>query len=374
MATEPVPHVLNVFSTFGIGGPQTRFVNICNALSCKYRHTILAMDGNLVASAGLVSGSTWSPASMPVVKSRFVSLTNLRNARTILHRLRPDVLVTYNWGTIEWSLANTPSLCRHIHIEDGFGPDETPQDQRRRRVVARRLLLSRCERIIVPSRTLFDLATQTWRLPPGRVVHIPNGVDWRRFGSRPDTNLLASLGIEGTEPVVGTVTGLRPEKNLQRLLRLFATLPPELEARLVIVGDGPERDALLATATRLGVAPRTILTGAMTEPERLLGRFDVFALTSDTEQMPSSILEAMAAGLPLLATDVGDVKRMVSQDNAAFVLPRDDEETLVRGLLRLLQDGPLRTRLGDANRDHVRSHFDLETMVAHYDDLFRGAA
>jgi len=92
--------------------------------------------------------------------------------------------------------------------------------------------------------------------------------------------------------------------------------PRDIDARLLIVGEGPERELILACARDRGVAERVILTGAIDQPERLLGRMDVFALSSDTEQMPYSVLEAMAAGLPLVTTDVGDVKRMLAEDNA----------------------------------------------------------
>lgn len=140
----------------------------------------------------------------------------------------------------------------------------------------------------------------------------------------------------------------------------------------MIVGDGPERALLNDAAAQLGVGDRVVPTGALAQPEQILGRFDVFALTSDTEQMPNAVLEAMAAGLPVLGTDVGDVKRMLAPENADFVLPREDEAALSAALLRLIRDDRLRARLGRANRDHVRSNYSLEAMVARYDALFRG--
>jgi len=120
------------------------------------------------------------------------------------------------------------------------------------------------------------------------------------------------------------------------------------------------------------VAERVILTGAIDQPERLLGRMDVFALSSDTEQMPYSVLEAMAAGLPLVTTDVGDVKRMLAEDNAPFVVPTEAEARFTEALLGLLRDTGLRATVGRRNQDHVRTNYALETMVARYDTLFSG--
>lgn len=365
------PLLFHAFSTFAVGGAQTRVVSLANALSGKYRHAILAMDGNHAAASGLNSHVEFSIENIPVVKTAGVSLANLRHMREILHRLRPDLLCTYNWGAIEWSLADRfPAICPQIHIEDGFGPDETPDRQHWRRTAMRRLFLSRCTRVVVPSQMLRDVALRKWRLPANRVLYLPNGIDCNRFAREPDEGLLASLGIVQGDTVVGTVAALRAEKNLDRLLHLFGALPKDASTKLVIVGGGPQREALAQTAKRLGISERVVMTGAMAAPERILGRFDIFALSSDTEQMPNSILEAMAAGLAIISTDVGDVKKMVAAENAGFVIARTDMAALENGLLALAGDRALRAQIGRANRNKVRADYDLPLMVERYDVLF----
>lgn len=364
-------HLLHVFSTFAVGGPQTRFTSIANALDGKYRHSVLAMDGNHAAKVGLDPKVDCKFEVMPVVKSGGVSLANLRNARGVLRRLRPNLLCSYNWGAIEWSLANWLSpVCPQIHIEDGFGPDESPDRQQWRRAAMRRLFLSRCVHVIVPSRVLYNVAVEKWRLAESRMLYIPNGIDCERFSAAPDAALMSQLGLSEGDLVVGTVAALRPEKNLARLLRVFAALPPEHSAKLVIVGDGPERAGLENEAARLAVAQRVVFTGALAAPERILGRFDVFALSSDTEQMPNSVLEAMASGLPVVATDVGDLKRMLAPDNASFVFPVRNEAEMVQGLALLLSDTSVRKRVGNQNRKKVRAEYSLAKMVSRYDEVF----
>jgi len=366
-------HLLHVFSTFAVGGPQRRFVQLANVLGAKYRHSIVAMDGNFAAAKGLDRGVPYVLEKMAVHKTASISLANLLSARRLLRGIAPDVLVTYNWGTIEWAIANRlPAQCRHIHLEDGFGPEESPERQLWRRAKARHLLLARCDRVIVPSLVLHDLATRIWRLAGNKVCYLPNGIDCRRFATAPDAGLVAALGIREGTAVVGTVAALRPEKNLERLIRVFAALSRTIEAQLVIVGDGPERPALVQAAADLGIATHVVFAGTLDQPERLLGRFDVFALTSDTEQMPYSVLEAMAASLPVVATDVGDVKRMVAPENAEFVVSAGDEEPLEQGLRRLLKDPLLRTQIGGANRLRVHREYAMDQMIERYDGLFSG--
>ena len=250
------------------------------------------------------------------------------------------------------------------------GPGELPEFQNPRRVLTRRLLLRHCALTIVPSKTLFEVAQSVWRVPKDRVLYIPNGIDCARFACDYDRALATALGVAEDHLVVGTVAALRPEKNLRRLLRIFACVPHALNARLVVVGDGPERGELERTAKELGISDRLVMVGALAQPERLLKRFDIFALSSDTEQMPNSVLEAMAAGRAIVSTDVGDVKQMVALENRPFVQPKDAERALAEALRKLLQEPALRERLGSLNASVVNSTYSLDVMVRRYAQIF----
>jgi L-malate glycosyltransferase len=371
---ERVPHLLHIFSTFAIGGPQTRFATLANRLGAKYRHTIFALDGDLACVERLDPSLDVKAMAIRLPKGGTLNLANLIRIRHRLAEIRPDVLLTYNWGAIEWVLAERwrPLVLRHIHLEDGFGPDESPDRQLPRRVLFRRLARGGDVRVVVPSQTLYRVATTTWRLAPRVVQYIPNGIDAERFAVPPDRDLVARLGATAGQLIIGSLGGLRPEKNLARLIRVFAALPSGLPARLVIVGEGPAMASLTALTSALGVADRVALMGPIDRPERLLGFFDVFALTSDTEQMPYSIIEAMATGLPIVATDVGDVRDMLAEDSRHLVRPINDETGFTAALTRLLDDGEERKRLGAANRNRVRMQFTIDKMVDAYDALFCG--
>ena len=358
------PLILHAFSTFATGGSQTRFAAIANHFGPRWRHAIVAMDGNLACRERLDPAV---PVDFPQVEvRRGDTLGNVRRFRRALRTLRPAALLTYNWGTIEWAMANYLPIVRHAHVEDGFGPDEAA-GQKRRRVLLRRLLLRR-RLVVVPSQTLFTMATQVWRLRPERVRLVPNGIDLQRFTPRAGPSVRA---LSGTAPVVGTVATLRPEKNLSRLLRAFRPAAEGTAARLVVIGDGPDRPALEALAGQLGIAAQVEFTGTVRDPAAAYRGFDVFAMSSDTEQMPISLLEAMGTGLPVAATDVGDIQAMLPASEAPFVTPLDDA-ALAAAMRTLLLDPALCADLGQENRCRAEAQFDQDGMFSAWAAIMDG--
>ncbi len=351
------PLIAHIFPTFAVGGAQVRFAAIANHFGPAFRHIVVSLDGNLACRERLDTTLDVTFPAVPAAKNAM--LANAWRYRGLLRQWRPDMLVTGNWGAIEFALANLLPVTSHIHITDGFGPEERTA-QIARRVLVRRLALSRSLSIF-PSRNLVRIATQVWKLPPAMVRYVPNGIDLARF---------ATDGAQrgGPVPVIGTVAALREEKNLARLIRAFAGLPG---GRLVIVGDGPERPALEALAGSLGVADRVAFTGHRTDTPDLYAGFDIFALSSDTEQMPLSVIEAMASGLPIAATGVGDVRQMVAVENAGCITALDDA-ALGAALAGLVADPDARRRLGAANLAKARHDFDQAAMFATYGRLWRG--
>lgn len=366
-ATSPLcEHVLHIFPSFGIGGVPLRMVRIINRFGKRFRHTVIALDNNFEAAAG--TAGDLKVMLLPIERRKRGVLHALLGNAFALRRLRPDLLVTYNWGAIEWAMASRvlPG-SRHIHVEAGFGRGEA-DSQILRRVLFRRWALARCALVVVPSRRLEDLARRVWRLPAERVAYVPNGVDAARF-SAPVRDGVRGFTRRPEELVIGTVAPLRPEKNVGRLLRVFATLDDSFTARLMVVGDGIERGPLERLAAELGIADRVIFTG-QAMPESVLGTFDIFALSSDTEQMPNALLEAMAASRPVAAVDVGDVKDMVCEDNREFIVARDDAPAFAAAITGLLRDREKRDALGAKNRRRVVAEFSQERMFSSYYEAF----
>ncbi|MBV8736651.1 MAG: glycosyltransferase family 4 protein [Alphaproteobacteria bacterium] len=353
-------HILHVFPSFGMGGVPLRMARIINYFGIRLRHSVVALDQDFAAGANLAPHIDIARVSFHSTQYGFAS--TLINSAAVLWRLRPDLLITYNWGAIEWAMANRLlRMTRHIHIEAGFGKGEADH-QLRRRVVFRRFALMRCDKLIVPSHTLEDLARQVWKLPPEQVLYIPNGVDVRRFDN-PQRDAIPGFSRKSGELVVGTVAPLRPEKNIGRLLHAFAKLDRSKEVRLVIAGEGVERAGLTQLASVLGIADRVLFTGHL-PPESVLGSFDIFAISSDTEQMPNALLEAMAASCAVVAVDVGDIRHILGEQNKEFVVERDDCTAFTRALEELLNNAARRHVLGQLNRQRAVESFSQERMFA----------
>ena len=352
-----VPLVAHVFPTFAVGGGQVRFAAVANHFGSAFRHIVVSLDGNLACRERLRPDLD---VTFPdVAATKHAMLSNAWRYRGLLRAWRAETLVTCNWGAIEFALANIVPVSRHVHVVDGFGPEERSA-QIRRRVLTRRIALSRSP-VVLPSRNLVRIASEIWKLPAKVIRYVPNGVDLARFamdGSRRGS----------AEPVIGTVAALREEKNISRLLRAFAMLP---NGRLVIVGDGPERPKLEALAASLGSLERVRFVGHHQDIAAFYAEFDVFALSSDTEQMPLSVIEAMASGLPVVSTDVGDVRLMVAPDNLPFVTGLEDA-ALAAALAALAADPEARRQVGQANLAKARRDFDQAAMFAAHGALWRG--
>lgn len=360
------PLLLHVFPSFAVGGAQVRFAALANRFGDRWRHAVVALDGRTDCAERI--GAHVPFRLLPAPAARDAGLSRFPAIRKALRQLAPAALVTSNWGSIEWAMvARTIPALRHIHTEDGFGPDEAA-GQKPRRVLARRLVL-RHSAVVLPSRTLLGIARGAWRLPEACLHYIANGLDLARFTA--DGPRLALPAGEG--PLIGTVATLRPEKNLGRLLEACAMLRAEgVALRLAIIGDGPARAGLEARAATLGLSGVAHFAGPMPDPAPAYRSMDLFALSSDTEQMPFSVLEAMATGLAVAATDVGDVRSLLAPANHPYVVAPD--AAVLAGALRpLLRDGALRARLGAENRARVARNHDQEAMFQAYARLLDGA-
>lgn len=362
------PHFVHVFPSFGHGGVPIRISTIINHFGDRYRHTIIALDGETRCRSRLDGGVDFTLSDPAIDKSR--PLAGLLRIRDHLARLRPGLLLTYNWGSIEWALVNRLfRFAPHIHLESGFGVEEA-DGQLPRRVWMRRIVLARTGQLVVPSRTLVDIATNIWKIPPGRIRHIPNGVDCERYAAAPEPGALNGFAPDTDELIVGTLAPLRPEKNIGRLIGAFAAISSPHRTRLLIVGDGSERHRLEAAAREAGIADRVFFAGHVEQPEKVLGLMDVFAISSDTEQMPNTLIQAMAASRAVAGVDVGDVKENLSPANRPLIVPKADDAGFSAAIGRLLTEPGLRSELGAANRAHVLSLYSQETMFDAYGMLF----
>ncbi|MCZ2078803.1 MAG: glycosyltransferase [Bryobacterales bacterium] len=360
-------HILHVFSTFGLGGPQLRVANIINSLGPAFRHTILPMDRNSDAACRIAPGACVHFIMPP---ERDAGRPHAMALHNTIRNIHPDLLVGYNWGAMDAVLAAVVGrLCPVIQHEHGFGIDEA-HSLKFRRVLARRILLKAAHCTIVPSKVLYDIAITRYRLAAEKVRLIPNGVDTKRFRPGHNPELRGQLGTGGL--LFGYVGQLRPEKNLGLLIRAFALANIE-DARLVLVGDGPCRPELEHAARELGVLGKVIFTGKVQDPLPYLGALDVFVMSSVSEQMPMSLLEAMACGLPALCTDVGDIREMLGEPGAPVAVPPENPGVYADAMRLLAHNFETRAALGAGNRERCIARYSLERMVRCYEDEYYAA-
>jgi glycosyltransferase involved in cell wall biosynthesis len=239
-------------------------------------------------------------------------------------------------------------------------------------------MLKRADALVAVANAHRDYLVRVEGLPREKIRVIHNGVDASLY--RPGTDeeragVRRLLGLQKEHIVIMTVASLKPLKRLDALIRSTATmLSADARLRLVIVGGGPDREALESLARTLGVADRVLMTGIRDDVNVLLRAADIFVLSSRTEAFPNVVLEAMATGLPVVTTDVGSVREMVEEGTSAFVVSPEDEASLSDAIHRLVNGADLRSRMGVRGRAIVDSRFRIETMCAAREALFEELA
>lgn len=291
---------------------------------------------------------------------------------SLVRRLRPEIVNSHS-SADSWTAAlgrrlrwGSAGLVRTRHISAPVGPGPL-----------HRFLYGRADYVITTGEAVREDLAASGLVPLPRSVSIPTGVDPERFGPRPGVREAArrSLGVEDDGDAIGVVAYLRADKGhavlLEALARVIRTHP---RAFLCIVGDGPERRSLESEAERLGVASRVRFAGLREDVPTVLSALDLFCLASiRNEGVPQSILQASAAGLPVVSTSVGGIPEAVLHEETGLVVPPGDPEALAGALRRLLDEPGTRRAFGDAGRRHVRARFTVDAMLDRTESAYRVA-
>ena len=371
--------VLHVFSSFVPAGPQLRTLDLIAGLGDDFEHQVIACDDDLSARNSTPTGCRYACLPCPQGTG---PLGSVRAWRRLLKEQRPDLLLTYNWGSFDALLAaRSLGFGHHIHHEEGFNADEVG-GQLRRRVWARRLALGKIARLVVPSRLLERIAREEWNVNAERVQLVLNGVCADRFraDATARTRLRGELGLGPKDLLLGSVGHLRPVKRFDRLLRSLARVRQGAggeRVHLCLVGAGQEKARLEELSEELGLTDCVHWAGHQTDLTPWYSAMDLFTLTSDSEQLPVSLLEAMACGLAVAGTDVGDVRATLPDSGSGqlVALAHDDVEgELARLYAELLADTDRRLAQGRTNRERVQRDYSREGMLAAYRELYLESA
>lgn len=324
---QPI-NVLQVVLSLRVGGLERVVVDLVNHASPEFRFVVCCLEET----------GAWEPQvprAVALGKRPGIDRSLFGKIRRLARQENIDVIHTHNstahfYGAIAGKLAGK----RVLHTEHGVN-------------VGHEARYARLNRLAAPF-TDCTVSVSQWR---DNVPIVPNGIDVTRF----------AVPRQPAGKRVGSVGRLVREKNYPLLIRAVAGIPG---AELTLVGDGPLRTELTGAQ----------LLGARTDIPELLASFDVFALSSSTEGMSIALIEAMAAGCPIVVTAVGGNTELIQHEVIGLVVPPDDEPAMRAAIRRLLDDRSLATRLGAAAQAKAQQQYSVEAMVRRYEELWRKLA
>ncbi|MCB1748973.1 MAG: TIGR03088 family PEP-CTERM/XrtA system glycosyltransferase [Gammaproteobacteria bacterium] len=367
-----VPLIAHVLFRFDIGGLENGVVNLINRMpAARYRHAIVCLKDYSPEFFARVRREDVEIFALDKQPGHDLGL--LRRLYATFRTLRPTIVHSRNFSGLD---AQLPALlagvpCR-VHGEHGWDHLDLGGVNRKHQLYrwAHRPLID----LFVPlSRQIEAYLHEQIGVPARRLRRICNGVDVARF--QPREAAAGDARLDGRaragDVVVGTVGRLQPVKDQVTLVRAFAAVTrarPALRERLhlVLLGEGPSRTDIEQAVAAEGIADRTWLAGARDDVPRLMREFDVFVLPSLAEGISNTILEALASGLPVIATAVGGNPELVAEGDNGALVPPGDVAALAAALEPLVSDDALRRARAARARATALAEFSLETMVGNY--------
>lgn len=367
-------HVIHRFDT---GGLENGLVNLINHLPVsEYHHTVVTMKG-------------YNPDFVKRVKTQNLDLIDLnkqegndfgiyRRFFSILGEVKPDILHTRNTGTLEMQIVGwLRRVAYRIHGEHGWDVNDMHGTNRKYRLL-RRLIRPFIHRYVTLSMEAKDYLKNKIRVPDKDIAHICNGVNTTKF--HPDNQAAADYpeGFLNSEHLIfGTVGRLAEVKNQTYLMEAFIHLTQQNQdvankLKLVVVGDGILLNKLKEMAKDASIEEQVWFTGNRSDIPQVMAGFDVFVLPSLAEGISNTILEAMASGLPVIATEVGGTPDLVMSSMKESHLVDVGQVQRLAGLMaNYVNNDSLLSDNSAAVRQHCEQNFSIESMVNKYHQLYQ---
>ncbi len=354
-----------VITSMPVGGAETLLVNLVRSFdNRRIRPQICCLKDRDVLGDEIAATF---PVHCNLIRSKW-DIGVVSRLRSLFQKEKIDVVVTVGagdkmfWGRIGARLANVPVILSALHSTgwpDGVGR-------------LNRFLTPLTDGFIGVAKSHGEFLVEFEKFPLSRVFVIPNGIDTERFvfSENHRREWRERLGIPDDSPVVGIVAALRPEKNHRLFLETARrTLAAQTNCHFAIAGDGPLRPDLESYANELGIADHVHFVGNVSETPGFLSALDLFALTSDNEASPVSIVEAMACRRPIVATRVGSVSELVVEGETGLLVPPKNVEMMASAWLSILQDTNRGDEFGLRGRVRVCKTSSLNAMVDGYTRL-----
>jgi len=284
-----------------------------------------------------------------------------------LRREKVDVLQCHNYGPLVYGsvAARTAGIKGIVYTVHGR---KTSREKKQNWLFR----LGRIRHVVAVSENVRRLVLQAGGVPAQRVTTIPNGIDIEAYDRVIDRKAKRTeIGVNDSARLLGIVARLSPEKDHETLFEAFSRLRGEFDdVHLVVVGGGKLLEELERSARRLAIESRVHFLGSRSDVAELLGVFDCFVLSSRSEGLSLTLLEAMAAGLPVVATDVGGNGEVVRHGETGLLVPAADPGRMADALRRIFADEAEARRMGERGLARVREHFSLDKMVAGYERIY----
>lgn len=374
-AADTRPLIAHVVYRFAVGGLENGVVNLINHMDpTRWRHAIVALTEVDAGFASRIERPDVQYVSLH--KPPGQGLWQYPALWRLFRPMRPDIVHTRNLGALEVQLpALLAGVPGRVHSEHGRDADDIAGTNRRH-ILLRRFYSRFVHQHVALGQELQRYLRDKVRVPAGELTAIYNGVDQVRFA--PALQRRPITGCPFTDPrlwVAGTVGRMQTVKAQPMLAQAFVTALQQQPAlrdrmRLVMVGDGPLRANCLDILATAGMADLAWLPGERSDVPEVMQGLDAFVLPSLIEGISNTILEAMASGLPVLATAVGANPELVDEGRTGYVVPAGNPDALANGLLRLAADATRAKAMGEQGRADVEQRFSLAAMVAGYEAVY----
>ena len=366
-----IVRILYVNHSLEMGGIETMIVDMAR---------LLPVDQFLAEVAVFEGGGklemTLADRGIPVHSLRKrpgIDWLLLLRLRRLLKERSIRVVHSHNFSAWLYSSLAARSLGNVLHVHTEHSGVGTLQ----RRHMLERWLSRLTPHVVAVSKHVHQVMIEDIGIASRRVNLIPNGVNTGRFSPDPAvrSTMRQTLGLGIDDVAIGIVARLAPVKNHTLLLRAFAHIIKNHQEsyHLLVIGDGPERQRLVALSSQLGIASHTRFLGERHDTEALLNALDIYALSSLSEGMNLTLLEAMSTGLPIVATSVGGNGEIVQNGTTGFLVPSSNVEAMGERMVQLIKDKSLRLQFGTAARVAAIERFDERVMIESYLSLYRHA-
>ncbi len=362
--------ILHVLDSLAVGGMERVVIDVVNGLDpAQFKQAVCCLSRKGEAARHLRDEARCIDLGKGASADYLMPMKIAR----VIGEERPDIIHSQSWSGVDAALAKLiVRRGRLVHSEHGRNLPYIHFEPLKRRI-ARRALYHLADAVFAISGEVRDYYCRETGFAPARMAVIPNGIDLRRIDSADSTGVREELGIGDEDFVVGTVARLDTTKDTVTLVRAFAKLRRERQTssqKLMIVGDGDQKPALERLVAEQGLTDAVLFTGTRHDVPRLLNAMNLFALSSLSEGLPVTALEAMGASLPIVATNVGALPELVEEGATGFLVEPMRTEEMAARLARLAADRELARQFGAAARRKVEREYGIDRMLRRYADLY----